>query len=110
MIVKCSLCESCYDSEVYPRFHKNNPYGLCMDCFRLAITSGMGTSIGPNEIFMCERCSVVSSPNERVYNYSGEAVCMYCTPQEDIAYLCDWQEAHKREHAQIDNRWEILDL
>lgn len=61
-------------------------------------------------ILLCENCRVVSSPNEAVWNKAGERICLYCCSKDEIADRSDWLKKHEEEYAEIESRFDILDL
>lgn len=63
-----------------------------------------------DDVFICERCSVVSCYNEAVWNMAGDRICLYCSPKEEIAFVSDWLKKNEEKYAEIETRFEILDL
>ena len=61
-------------------------------------------------ILICEKCRVVSCPNEAVWNKEGERICLRCSPREDIFFVSNWLKEHEEKYAEIESRFEILDL
>ena len=63
-----------------------------------------------DSVFRCERCSVVSCSNEAVWNNYGDRICLHCSPKGEIAFVSNWLKNNEEKYAEIESRFEILDL
>ncbi len=62
--------------------------------------------IDHGQYFICDKCNVVSSFNEKAWNKDGELICFRCSPEEDIYEVCDYL----KQFIPIESRFDILDL
>ncbi len=66
--------------------------------------------IKDDEIFRCDNCRIVTSPNEAVWDKDGERICLHCSPKEEIHTRSKWLTDYYEEHREIENRWDLLDF
>ncbi len=98
---RCRHCEMYWNNvSIYNR-EEYEKYGfICPAC------AGAGVLLSSDDNFICNKCHVVSSYNEAVWNKEGNRICLYCSPKSKIHKVCDYLEQFEP----IESRFEILDL